>query len=193
MSGRIPVKEVVVCEGKYDKIKLDSVIDADVLTLDGFGIFNNMELRALIRRAAKTRGVIVLTDSDSAGMMLRGHIKNIAGEDGVTHLYVPRTEGRERRKKERSKEGVLGVEGIDAEVLRELFKSFKSDLVRGDRVGRADLYADGFIGVDGAQEKRMKLIKRLSLPEKMTTPALISALSIMVTREEYRKICEELK
>ena len=117
---KIPINQVVVVEGKYDKIKLDSVIDADIITLDGFGVFKSDEKKALIRKAAEKRGVIVLTDSDSAGLVIRNHIKSIAGTQGITHLYIPQIEGKEKRKISPSKEGLLGVEGVDVDTLKKL-------------------------------------------------------------------------
>lgn len=188
---KLSVREVVVCEGRYDKIKLESVLDADIITLDGFGIFKSNEKKALIRECAKKRGIIVVTDSDNAGMVIRNHIKSITGNVGVQHIYTPRVEGKESRKEHPSKEGVLGVEGIDAELLRGLFEKFKSQR-EPQPFTRAMLYEDGFMGQDGSLEKRKRLCKALSLPENMSITALIQALSIVTTIEEYKRICEEL-
>ncbi len=187
------INEVVVVEGKYDKIKLDSVIDADIITLDGFGVFKSEEKKALIRHAAKTRGVIVLTDSDSAGLVIRNHITNITGGVGVVNLYVPSVKGKEKRKEKPSKEGLLGVEGIDADTIRTLFEAYKTNKRRTADITRADLYENGFSGSDGASEKRKKLARLLNLPENMGKNAFLSALNLMLTKEEFLKICEELK
>lgn len=186
---KIPVNEVVVCEGRYDKIKLESILDADIIALDGFGIFKSHEKKALIREAAKKRGVIVVTDSDSAGMVIRNHIKNITGGEGVYHLYTPRIEGKESRKAQPSKEGILGVEGVDADLLRGLFERFKADR-EPQPFTRAMLYEDGFMGRDGSAERREKLCERLGLPRDMSVTALLQALPIVTTVEEYRAICE---
>ncbi len=190
---KIAVNEVVVVEGKYDKIKLESLIDADIITLDGFGIFKSDEKKALIRHAASTRGVIVLTDSDSAGMVIRNHIKSVTGGKGVTNLYIPSVEGKEKRKAEPSKEGLLGVEGISPEVIRELFRTFAVSEKRPPEISRQDLYERGFMGLDGSKERREALQKRLSLPKNMSSTALLSALNILLTKEEFIKICEEIK
>lgn len=190
---KIPINQVVVVEGKYDKIKLDSVIDATIITLDGFGIFKSDEKKALIRSAAKTRGVIVLTDSDSAGLVIRNHIKSIAGVQGITHLYTPQIEGKEKRKLSPSKEGLLGVEGVEASVLRELFEAFRTSEKKVNAITRAHLYEDGFIGKDTSSERRRALARKVNLPENISTSALIEALNIVLTLEEYKKICEELK
>lgn len=190
---RIPINQVVVVEGKYDKIKLDSVIDAAIVTLDGFGVFKSDEKKALIRSAAKTRGVIVLTDSDSAGLVIRNHVKSIAGSEGITHLYIPQIEGKEKRKPLPSKEGLLGVEGVDVKVLRDLFEAFNSGCRKEKEITKARLYEDGFIGKDDSSEKRRQLAKKANLPENISTNALIEALNIVLTLDEYIKICEELK
>lgn len=190
---KIAVNEVVIVEGKYDKIKLDSLIDADIITLDGFGIFKSDEKRLLIRRLAQTRGIIVLTDSDSAGMVIRNHIKSITGGEGVVDLYIPPVEGKEKRKEHASKEGLLGVEGIDADIIRSLFEKYKTDTKKRGEITRARFYADGFMGGEGAREKRLALAQRLALPKNMSTTALLSTVNMLLTGEEYKKICEELK
>lgn len=190
---KIAVNEVVVVEGKYDKIKLESIIDADIITLDGFGIFKSEEKRALLKKCAKTRGLIVLTDSDGAGMVIRNHIKSTVGTVGVTNLYIPSVEGKEKRKTAPSKEGLLGVEGMDADVIKELFRTFEVSRRRTPEIEKRDLYEFGFIGREGSKERREKLLEVLNLPKNMSTSALLSALNIVATREEFIKICEDLK
>ncbi|MBQ7897155.1 MAG: DUF4093 domain-containing protein [Clostridia bacterium] len=190
---KIPVNEVIVVEGRYDKIKLDSILDADIITLDGFGVFKSEEKKALIKSSAKKRGIIVLTDSDGAGLVIRNHVMSITGGEGVTNLYIPQIEGKEKRKASPSKEGLLGVEGVDACLLRSIFEKYRASSVRACAITKAHLYADGFIGKEDSKEKRKRLAKKLSLPENISTNALISALNIVLTLEEYIKICEELK
>ena len=188
---KLAVKEVVICEGRYDKIKLESLIDADIIALDGFGIFKNAEKKAIIREAAKKRGIIVLTDSDNAGMVIRNHIKSITGDVGVIHLYTPRISGKESRKAQPSKEGILGVEGIEADELRRLFERFAS--ARPQSVfTRAMLYEDGLMGSDGASFKRELLCEKLGLPRNMGVGALLQALSIVTTKEEYKEIVHRI-
>lgn len=185
---KIPINQVVVVEGKYDKIKLDSVIDADIITLDGFGVFKSDEKKALIRKAAEKRGVIVLTDSDSAGLVIRNHIKSIAGTHGITHLYIPQIEGKEKRKISPSKEGLLGVEGVDVDTLKKLFEAFRTSEKKENEITRAHLYEDGFIGKDDSAIRRKALAKKVNLPENISTSALIEALNIVMTLEEYNEI-----
>lgn len=190
---KIPINEVIVVEGKYDKIKLDSIVDADVITLDGFGIFKSEEKKALIRKAAESRGVIVLTDSDSAGMVIRNHVKSITGGRGVINLYTPTVLGKEKRKDTSSKEGILGVEGIDPDVLRALFEEYKARAPRSAEITKRDLYEDGFVGKSDSKKARDKLIEKLDLPRSMSTNALLSALNMILTKKEYKEICEEIK
>ncbi|MBE6650751.1 MAG: DUF4093 domain-containing protein [Ruminococcaceae bacterium] len=188
---KLPIKEVVICEGRYDKIKLESLLDADIIALDGFGIFKNHEKKAIIREAAKKRGVIVLTDSDNAGMVIRNHIKSITGDCGVYHLYTPRICGKESRKAQPSKEGVLGVEGIDADELRRLFERFASSKPQSTFT-RAMLYEDGLMGGEGSAVKRELLCQKLGLPRNMGVGALLQALSIVTTKEEYKEVLNQI-
>lgn len=188
---KIPVNEVIVVEGKYDKIKLDSILDADVITLDGFGVFKSEEKKALIKKSAEKRGVIVLTDSDGAGLVIRNHVMSITGGVGVTNLYIPQIEGKEKRKTAPSKAGLLGVEGVDAELIRDIFEKHRASSKREREITKAHLYAHGLVGKEESAEKRKRLARRLSLPENISTNALVSALNIVLTLEEYEKIISD--
>ncbi len=190
--SKIKLSQVVICEGKYDKIKLSSILDAEIITLEGFGIFNNEEKRHLIRALAEKRGIIVATDSDAAGNMLRSHIMNITRGRGVFHVYIPPTEGKEKRKTVFSKEGLLGVEGIDADVLRELFSRFEGEWHEGAGITPTRFFEDGFSGRDGSKERRESLARVLKLPKNMSTRALLSALNTLLTKEEYERILKEI-
>ena len=191
--NKIKLSQVVVCEGRYDKIKLDSVLDADIMTLEGFGIFKNAEKRQLIRSLAEKRGLIVVTDSDSAGELIRSHIKNITGNKNVEQVYVPPTKGKEKRKTAPSKEGFLGVEGIDAQVLRDLFRRFEnSDFERKEEISRERFYSDGFSGTADAKLRRQKLCDELKLPHTMSTKSLLQALNDTLDLEEYERILKKL-
>ena len=192
--NKIKLSQVVIVEGRYDKIKLQAILDAEIITLDGFGIFNNEEKRHLIRALAKARGIIVATDSDSAGEMLRAHIKNIVQDKNIEHVYVPRLEGREKRKTTASKEGVLGVEGIDVDTLRQLFSRFEDEgALPKEEITFARFYADGFSGRDMAKERRERLARELKLPHNMSTKSLLAALNILIGLEEYERILERIK
>ena len=192
--NKIRLSQVVICEGRYDKIKLDAVLDAEIITLEGFGIFNNVEKRRLIMSLAEKRGIIVVTDSDSAGSMLRSHINNITRGKGVEHVYIPPTEGKEKRKNTPSKEGLLGVEGIDVDTLRALFERFEDESFQpANAVSRMRFYDDGFSGTEDAKSRREKLAEVLRLPRNMSTKALLSAINMLISLEEYERILEDIK
>lgn len=192
--NKIRLSQVVICEGRYDKIKLDTVLDAEIITLEGFGIFNNVEKRRLIASLAEKRGLIVVTDSDSAGAMLRSHINNITHGKGVEHVYIPPTIGKEKRKSAPSKEGLLGVEGIDTDVLRVLFERFEdADFQPPNEISRERFYEDGFSGAEDAKSRREKLAAALRLPRNMSTKALLSAINMLISLEEYERILEDIK
>ena len=192
---KIPISLPVVVEGKYDQIKLASIIDATILTTEGFGIFNNKEKRALLRALSKN-GIILLTDSDGAGGMIRSHLQSFLPPDKIYHLYIPQISGKEKRKKSPSKAGTLGVEGMDAALLREMFQKFadRGEMRHGRRgiITKADFFADGLTGRQGSADKRNALCARLSLPRDMTPTALLAAVNLLLDREEYRAEVESL-
>ena len=195
-GGRFAVARPVIVEGRYDKIKLDSIIDANIITTDGFGIFREREKTALIRRAAERSGVIVLTDSDGAGLVIRNYINSILPRDRIVHLYIPEKYGRERRKKTGSKSGLIGVEGMDAELLRVLFRPYatgRSEPGAATRGGitKLDFYEDGLSGGRGSAEKRRALARMCGLPTNISSNALLTALNMLYTREEYKGILNE--
>lgn len=185
MSEKLRIALPVVVEGKYDKIKLDSVIDATVLTTGGFGIFSSAEKKALIRRLCKD-GVILLCDSDGAGKVIRGYLKGILPPERVYDLYIPKIAGKERRKRVGSKEGTLGVEGMDADLLRALFAPYAADGVpTRTPLTKADFYAYGLSGGANAAALRDALAAQFDLPSGMTANALIAALALLCSREEF--------
>lgn len=186
---KIPISIPVVVEGKYDQIKLSSVIDATILTTEGFGVFNNREKRALLRALSKN-GIIILTDSDGAGGVIRSHIQSFVEPDKIYNLYIPQIAGKEKRKKSPSKAGTLGVEGMDAALLRDLFEKFADRHAvlqkKQDPITKADFFADGLTGKEGSTERRNLLCSALSLPQDMTPKALLAALNLLMSREEYQ-------
>ena len=194
MKERVRIPLPVVVEGKYDKMKLASIIDATIVTTAGFGIFNSREKLALIRRLADRGGIVILTDSDGAGSVIRSHIKSALPPDKIYDLYIPRVEGKERRKSAPSKDGSLGVEGMRDEVLYGLFSDFarRMGFEKGEGasqtgayggITKADMMALGLTG-DGSKEARAALAGRLGLPPKMTPNAFLGALNILLTRDE---------
>ncbi len=187
---KIPISLPVVVEGKYDQIKLSSVIDATILTTQGFGIFNNREKRALLRALSKN-GIILLTDSDGAGSMIRSHIQSFIPPDKIYHLYIPQIAGKEKRKKVPSKAGTLGVEGMEPEILRQLFQKFADrHAATGKKtqpITKADFFTDGLTGKEGSAALRNALCARLCLPADMTPTALLAAVNMLLDRPEYQE------
>lgn len=192
---KLNVHQVVLVEGRYDKIKLDSLIDATILTTDGFGIFKEKEKAALLRRLAAERGLIVVTDSDGAGLVIRNYISSILPKSQVTHLYIPQIKGKESRKAAPSKEGTLGVEGMDADLLRRLFEPFAAghQLPEWECVTKLDLYEDGLSGSEGSEARRAKLALALDLPSGLSANALIEAINLLGGRALYESALGALK
>jgi len=187
---KIKLDRPVIVEGKYDKIKLSSIIDANIIDTDGFGIFKENEKKSLIRRVAEKNGVIVLTDSDGAGLVIRNYINSILPKDKISHLYIPEIKGKERRKKTVSKEGLLGVEGINADMLRQIFSPFVlgSSDEKSERkaVTKYDMYEDGLFGNEMSAKKRKDLLLKLGLPSNLSSNALLEAINMLYTYEEYK-------
>lgn len=188
------IKEVIVVEGRYDKNTLSQVVDAAILETSGFGIFNDAAKRRLLKTLAETRGLIVLTDSDGAGFLIRNHIRGIVDPKLVKHAYIPDISGKERRKEKASKEGKLGVEGMRPEVLIEALKragaTFDDSRAeqRPAQITKADLYAKGLSGREGSAEKRRQLLQKLGLPERMSTDAMLDVLNALMDRESFYRL-----
>ncbi len=193
----ITVKQAIIVEGKYDKIKLQSIIDGTIITTDGFRIYKDKEKLALIRAFAEKTGVIILTDSDSAGFQIRNHLKNCIGSKGtITNVYIPDIFGKEKRKRTASSEGKLGVEGVPPEVIEEAFRkagifSEKTEKIKMS-VTRQMLFEDGLIGGQDSSEKRAALLRKLELPSHLSTSSLLEVLNRLCTEEQYKNIINEL-
>ena len=191
-ENRIKIPYPIFVEGKYDRLRLLSLLDADIYVTDGFGIFNKKEKGMLLRSLAKKTKIIVLTDSDGAGKVIRSHISSMIPKEAVIPLYVPQIEGVEKRKSAPSKEGFLGVEGMERELLYRLFLPYAvkdegaSDAdVQRRSITKTDLYIDGLTGGEDSSTRRDALAERLSLPHGMTPNALLSALNVLLTYREY--------
>ena len=187
----LSVKEVIVVEGRYDKNTLSQIVDAVIIETSGFGIFNDTQKQKLLRRLAAERGIIVLTDSDGAGFVIRNFIKGCVDPALVRHAYIPDVTGKERRKSAPSKEGKLGVEGMRPEVLLDALRRAGAT-VGGEtaeppaaRITKADMYKRGLSGGQGSRERRAALIRALELPEKLSADALLDVLNAIMTREEF--------
>lgn len=194
------IKEVIVVEGRYDKNTLSQVVDATVVTLGGFAVFNDREKLAFLRRLALERGLIVLTDSDGAGFVIRNYLKGSLPRDQVKQAYIPDIHGKERRKRVPGKEGKLGVEGMRPQVLLEsLCRAGATFLDEEDQstapkepITKADLFALGLTGGTGSAARRQALLRQLDLPEHLTPNALLEALNLLYTREAFLKSAESL-
>ncbi len=187
----------VIVEGKYDIIKLSNIIDGIIIKTDGFGIFKNKEKQKFIRRLSEEKGIIVLTDSDSAGFMIRNFISSVVPTDKIVNVYIPDVAGKEKRKTEGSKEGKLGVEGMKEDVLLEAFCKAgvfceKNDSTERRLITNLDLYEWGFSGKSDSKAKRQALLKSLALPERMSTSSLVKILNTFVTYEEFLEKAKEI-
>ncbi len=192
MQEKLKISLPIIVEGKYDKIKLNSILDADIFTTDGFSLFKRNDKLAFFRRISE-RGVIVLTDSDGAGTLIRSHICSAVPKDRIFQLYTPKVKGKESRKERASAEGILGVEGIDADILRGMFRPFADGKSpeTDDPITKGDLYEAGMSGGEGSSEKRARFSAYCSLPERLSPNAMLSALNVIMTREQfYKKVSE---
>lgn len=191
------VSEVIVCEGRYDKNTLSQVVDAVIVETSGFGIFNDKEKQKLLRQMAEKRGLIVMTDSDGAGFVIRNFIKGAVDPSLVKHAYIPEIEGREKRKTKASKEGLLGVEGMKPEIIIEALRRAGATIDGEEtaqlaRISKADFYTKGLTGKENSSELRKKLLKKLELPEKLSTDSMLQVLNALMTREEFMRIDTKL-
>lgn len=188
------IREIIVVEGRYDKNTLSQVVDVVIIETSGFGIFNDAEKRKLLQTMAEARGLIVLTDSDGAGFVIRNYIKGCVDPKLVKHAYIPDIYGKERRKSAPSREGKLGVEGMKPQVLLDALiragATFDDEENKktAPRISKADMYARGLSGREGSAEKRAQLIKQLGLPERLTADGLLDVLNATMSREEFLSI-----
>ena len=185
---KLKISYPIIVEGKYDKIKLSSIVDGYILTTEGFRIFKNSEKMAIIRKLSKNSKIIILTDSDGAGKVIRSHITSCVPKENIIQLYTPQVKGKEKRKTRGSAEGYLGVEGADVKILYDILSPFASDSERvcGCNITKLDFFEDGLTGADNSSEKRNKVARVLGLPADMTPNALLSAIQVAYTMEEYK-------
>ncbi len=190
------LKQAVIVEGKYDKIKLSSVIDAVIIPTNGFTVFKNKETLKLIRYFAETTGIIILTDSDAAGFKIRSYLKGAVGKGKIINVYIPDIFGKEKRKTAPSKEGKLGVEGMEKEVILEAFR--KAGITSEERkapaepITKLDLYECGLSGRENSSAMRKRLLAELGLPELLTASGMTDILNTMMTRRELYALAEKI-
>ena len=194
MSDKIKISLPIIVEGKYDKIKLDSIFDATVILTGGFSVFNNKDKQMLIRRLGE-KGVIVLTDSDGGGKQIRSFLQGTLPKDKIHNLYIPKIEGKERRKDHASKAGLLGVEGMEKEELIRILSPFSTDasLPKDSKmITKVDFYQDKLTGFENSSQRRTKLCKLASLPGDLTPNALLEAMNLLYGYEGYKELVNKL-
>lgn len=194
----VKIKEAVVVEGRYDKNTLSQILDAPILETSGFGIFKDKQQMALLRRVAESRGLIVFTDSDGAGFVIRNHIKSAISGKYLKHAYIPDIYGKEKRKAAPGKEGKLGVEGMTREVILESLRRAGATIEGEEtipvrQITKQNLMELGLSGGADASAKRLKLLKKLNLPERMSSNAMLQALNLLYTYEELTTIVEAME
>ncbi len=189
---KLNIPYTIIVEGKYDRLKLLNICNARIITTDGFGIFKKNEKLALIRKLAEKLPIIVLTDSDGAGKLIRSHLTSAIPTERIIQLYTPRIAGKEKRKTETSAEGMLGVEGIDDSILYDILKPYEDGEAFAafleNPLSKADLYEDGLMGREDSAARRDAISKRLGLPRGMTSNALLATLKIILTYDEYLEL-----
>ncbi|MEF2837700.1 MAG: DUF4093 domain-containing protein [Oscillospiraceae bacterium] len=194
----VKIKEAIVVEGRYDKNTLSQIVDAPILETSGFGIFKDKQQMALLRRIAETKGLIVFTDSDGAGFVIRNHIKSAIPGKYLKHAYIPDVYGKEKRKASPGKEGKLGVEGMTGDVILESLRRAGATIEgeeahSANQITKQDLMALGLSGGPDASARRLKLLKELRLPERMSPNAMLQALNLLYTLEELTTIVESME
>ena len=194
----VHIKEAILVEGRYDKNTLSQIVDAPIFETSGFGIFKNKEQMALLRRVAESRGLIVFTDSDGAGLVIRNHVKSAIPSQFLKHAYTPDIMGKERRKSAPGKEGKLGVEGMTRDVILEALRragaTFEDGLQnKTGNITKQDMMALGLSGGKGSAGLRQQLLQKLEFPENMSANALLQALNLLLTLEELTDMVKTLE
>ena len=193
---KLKIPYPIVVEGKYDRLRLLCVCNAQIITTDGFGIFKKNEKLALIRKLGSASPIILLTDSDGAGKLIRSHLTSALPKDRLIQLYIPKIAGKEKRKATPSAEGTLGVEGMEQQLLYDLLKPFENDeaVARAaeNPLSKADFYRDGLSGADNSTKRRDELAKMLDLPSGMSANALLAAIKMVISYEEYERLVQNL-
>ena len=192
----VKIREAIVVEGRYDKNTLSQIVDAPILETSGFGIFKDKAQMALLRRVAESRGLIVFTDSDGAGFVIRNHIKSAIPGKFLKHAYIPDIPGKEKRKAAPGKEGKLGVEGMSREIILEALRRGGAtiegeDAPQAKQITKQDLMALGLSGGPDASAKRLQLLKKLNLPEHMSPNAMLQALNLFYSLEELEEVMKQ--
>ncbi len=194
----IKIREAVIVEGKYDKIRLSGILDTVIIETDGFAVFKDKEKQRLIRFLAQKRGIIIMTDSDSAGFKIRSFIKGITNSENVKNVYMPDVYGKEKRKTEASKEGKLGVEGMKTEVIMSALQKAgvlceEKNHIERREITHTDFFEDGISGGENSSEIRKALARELDLPEKISSSSMLKIINTYMTFDEYKEVVERIK
>ncbi|MBQ8029705.1 MAG: DUF4093 domain-containing protein [Clostridia bacterium] len=192
----IKLSQAVIVEGKYDQIRLSGVLDALIVTTEGFSLFKNKEKQKFLRRLAKEKGIIVLTDSDSAGFLIRNFISSLIPGEQIVNVYIPDIYGKEKRKEKPSAEGKLGVEGVSEDIILKALEKAGVTAEKSSEKKRLitniDLFEHGLSGRPNSKENRKRLFERLELPERLSTSSLIKILNSFITYDEFENVLKEL-
>ena len=192
----LKIKQAVIVEGKYDKLKLSNIIDAFIIETNGFSIFKDKNKLNFIKDLANKQGIIILTDSDHAGFMIRNYISSGIPKDKIKHVYIPDVFGKEKRKQEPSKEGKLGVEGMTKEIILNAFERANIEYRESENVNPVktiDLFQLGFSGTPNAKQNKKKLLEKLNLPEFLSTNSLLSCINNMMSKEEFYELVNTIQ
>lgn len=194
----IKINEAVIVEGKYDKIKLSGILDTVIVETDGFSVFKDKEKQRLIRYLAEKRGIIIMTDSDSAGFKIRSFLKGIIDNDNIVNVYIPDIYGKEKRKTEMSKEGKLGVEGMTAQVIMDALEKAgvicsENNNTESREITHTDFFEDGISGGENSSFIRKALARELNLPEMISTSSLLKIINSYMTYEDYKYAVNKIK
>lgn len=192
-SSIVKIKEIIIVEGKYDAMAVKRSCDATVIETNGFGIFKNKQTASFIAKSAKERGIIILTDSDRAGFVIRRYLESSIEKKYIKNAYIPAIQGKERRKKIASKEGSLGVEGMNSDIILKALQragATESKNSTGRLITKADLYEDGLCGRENSVAKKRALLKKLDLPENLSTTKFLEAANVFLGYEVYKKMID---
>ena len=194
----IKINEAVIVEGKYDKIKLSGILDTVIIETDGFAVFKDKEKQKLIRFLSEKRGIIIMTDSDSAGFKIRSFINGITKSENIKNVYIPDVYGKEKRKTEASKEGKIGVEGMKTEVIMSALSKAgvlctENSKTENREITRTDFFEDGISGRDNSSEIRKALARELQLPERISASSLLKIINTYLTFDEYKDAVNRVK
>lgn len=195
----LKIREAIVVEGKYDKIKLSSLVDAPIIETNGFRVFSDKEKQTLIRKIANTRGILILTDSDGAGFVIRNFLKGSVDNSKIKNCYIPQIKGKEKRKAKGGKEGLLGVEGVDDEVIINAIRNSGAEIIGEEnnnipekKITKSDLFLLGLTGAQNSEIRRKKLLTQLSLPSYLSTNAFLTAMNCLYSYEELKEMTDKI-